>query len=216
MSVSANYYGFLAALDWDRVHVCFDIRVAASESLLDALDGADAVAFARMALAMDGDPSPNYSADDHKLGPKVFASNREPARRLKALANQFVALTAGRTIPDLVRAADLTFCKVGVASEMSCLVNPARLWVCNARTLWTSLLVKHGVVSTANEELKLYRESNSESEMYWPVWKDLHKGLERVQRRLIEESAAHTIRPEDADFLWADAICNVAYEDMAE
>jgi hypothetical protein len=208
-------YRFLADLDWEEVSGLYDARWEAHMCLLDAHDAGPSEEFAHLALGMT-DAAANYSAAEHGLGPKILASNERAPQRVWDLATVFLGLDHARDVPKLIRAAGLAYCRVGVGSELSGVINPEVCWVCNVRTLWTQLLVKHGDVERANEELRLYRDQDATSDMYWPTWGALHRRLGRDLRLLTQASEAYCDDRGELDHLWADAISSVVYEELAE
>lgn len=216
-------YWFLDSLDWTAVESAYDARWKAHRALIEEAKGGASLAFARLALGML-DRAANYSAVEHGLGPKILASNSRATERIWQLAQQFAGLTRPAEVPMLIQKAGLSYCRVGVGSEMSSLMQPDLCWVCNTRTLWTWRVVEHHdakhdvkwAVNRANEELDLYRDQDPRSEMYWPKWSKLHRDLENPMGKLIEASRAHKDPPKQAIYLWADAICNVSYETLTE
>lgn len=208
---SKDRFWFLDKLDWDDVESCYEDRWQAHICLLDELKGGPTLGFAQLALGMR-DPAANYSADEHSLGPKILASNGPKAtKRVWDLAVALRDCVDPRLVPKVIQAAGLAYCRVGVGSELSCLMQPDTLWVCNVRTLWTQIIMRPSTIQKAEEELQLYREQDSSSEIYWPTWGRLHRGLGRSMMDLIDASIRFTSIPEKGQFLWADAICNVAY-----
>lgn len=205
---------FLRGLDWPTVRACYKARTAAAKELRALYDGDDHDSFARYALGMV-DPAANYSAHDWVLGPKIIGNNLRATARLHDLATELLAARNPRKVTSLIRAAGLAYCKVGVGSELSCLLAPDVYWVCNARSLWTHLLVRHGDLDRANEALELYRDDEEESEMYWRKWAALHREVGPDMRRLVEASRLYTRKIGKVEYFWADAICTMTYEALA-
>lgn len=203
----------LAQIDVEEVDTCYEIRVEASLLMRHDLR-APSVSDRKFAESILGmvDPAANYSASDHGLGPKILSENRNAASRVRQLAMSFEKLTAPRDVPDLIYRAGLTYCRVGVGSEMSAVINPKMCWVCNVRTLWLWLAMSSDV-DRANEELELYREANATSEIYWPLWKDHHRKVGPALARVVE--AWQPDGDSKYPLLLGDAIANIAYETFA-
>lgn len=206
---------FLNSLDWLAVREQYDVREDVSRQLRELLRRRLVDQFAELSLGIsqvDG----NYSAAEHSLGIKILARNPNAASSVVFLARQFASLANARSVPDLIRRANIDYLKIGVGSEISCMINPTVCWVANTRTIWTHLLVKHGDdVSRADEELKLYREADASSEMEYAMWADIHTELDVALTRVAEMGAAASNRasvvPGEIKFLWADAIASSLY-----
>jgi len=156
-------------LDWSNVRAHYDARVQVHKRLLHLLDGALLDQFARLLLGI-ADPTGNYSAAEHGLGPKILATNGNAVNRLAALATSFRTLAKPRDVPKVIRAAGLSYLAIGVGSEASCMVNPTTCWVANTRSIWTHLVIKHADdFAKADEELKLYRTADPSSEMDYKI-----------------------------------------------
>jgi hypothetical protein len=62
---------------------------------------------------------------------------------------------------------------------MALMPKPESFWVGNRTTIWSHLLVKHGMDERkANKELGLYFAGDEESGMGYEMWRDLDLGLE--------------------------------------
>jgi len=101
------------------------------------------------------------------------------------------------------------------------MVNPHFCWVANVRTIWTHLLHKHDDdFNKADTELKLYRESEFDSEMAYHMWRALHAELAGTATRISEQGAklarSADVEPGSIRYLWADAIANQLYADHWE
>jgi hypothetical protein len=167
------------------------------------------------------DPSGNYSAAEHGIGPKVLAENHDVEKRLVVVVNEFVDLSNGHEVPPLIRRARLKYFQIGVGSEASCMLNPHYCWVANVRTIWTHLVHKHDDnFNKADAELKLYRESDVDSEMAYQMWQALHAELAGTVTRISEQGAKLAkqagVQPGPIRYLWADAIANQLYADHYE
>lgn len=200
-------------LDWSQVRSHYDDRVAVHRRLLKFHD-ANPQAFAQLLLGVS-DSTGNFSAAEHNLGPKIL-SNPNALERIGELATNFRTLKTARPVPGLIRKAALAYLKIGVGSEASCLMNPGVCWVANTRTIWTHLVIKHADnIGKANEELKLYRDSDPSSEMAYKIWCEIHRLLETSMTRIAEEGKRRGrvagVEPGEIMYLWADAIANELY-----
>jgi hypothetical protein len=132
-----------------------------------------------------------------------------------------VGIKTGHDVPPLIKSAALQYLRIGVGSEVSCMINPDVCWVANTRTIWTNLVIKYGGdFAKAAEALKLYRESEVTSEMAYQMWTDLHGELAATMRLIATDGAklakAAKVTPGAVAFLWADAIANQPYADYKE
>lgn len=132
----------LDGLDWGEVRSHYDNRVEIHRELLRRYRSNNVGSLADLLLGIS-DPTGNYSANDHKLGPQIIAGNSNAKAQVVALGRRFIDLTSARTVPELIRNAALRYLKIGVGSEASCMVNPKVCWVANTRTIWTHLVIKH-------------------------------------------------------------------------
>ena len=104
--------------------------------------------------------------------------NRNAEQNVFNLAGEFISLTDARRVPNLIAKANLKYLKIGVGSEISCMVNPEVCWVANTRTIWTHLVIMHNdSIQKADEHLKLYREADGTSEMEYQAWEAIHAEL---------------------------------------
>jgi hypothetical protein len=211
----------LGNLNWSAIRGHYDQRVTIHDQLLNLYRAANIRQFARLAPGIS-DAAGNYSADEHKLGPQVISGNLNPEKRVFELAGRFLRLTTARTVPQLIRDVRLRYLQIGVGSEMSCMINPKICWVANSRTIWAHLVIKHADdFDKANEELRLYRESDaSSSEMAYRMWMSIHAELEVSMTRIAEEGErlarlAHVV-PGPVKYIWADAIASQMYADYHE
>ena len=96
------------------------------------------------------------------------------------------------------------------------MMNPTICWVANSRTIWAHLLIKHNDdYGKADEELELYRDNDTSSEMAYKIWVAIHKTLDTAMTRLatMGSSGAHAcgVSPGSLKYLWADAVANALY-----
>jgi len=203
------------AVDWAGVREHYDGRTKTHLNLMALYKKKSLEPFALGALGIS-EAAGNYSAAEHGLGPKVLGTNQNAEKRIFELAENFVALENARSVPELIRKAQIKYLKISVGSEISCLVNPGICWVANTRTIWTHLVIKHADnVAKADEELKLYREADATSEMEYAYWTAIHAELSVSLTRVAEIGRALAtnagIRPGDVSYLWADAIASHLY-----
>ena len=65
----------------------------------------------------------------------------------------------------------ISYLKISVGSEIAMMLKPDIHWVGNKRTIWSHLLVKHGMNQRpANQELRLYYARDDDSEMDYSLW----------------------------------------------
>lgn len=208
----------LDSLDWAAVREHYDDRIGVSQTLLELYNRKAEVQFANLALGIS-DANGNYSAAEHGLGPKILYPdyNIKSEQRVLALAGDFISLTDARTVPELIARANLKYLKVGVGSEISCMVNPSVCWVSNTRTIWTHLVIKWADnVRIADEQFKLYREADGTSEMDYQMWASIHAELRVALTRISEigKTAARKagVTPGSITYIWADAIASALYD----
>ena len=202
-------------VDWARVRDHYDGRLKAHRNLVELYENRSPVQFARAALG-EGDPAGNYSAAEHGLGFKILDINRDAETRIFKLAGGFIALDDARSVPEMIYGADLDYLKIGVGSEISCLVNPGVCWVANTRTIWTHLVIKHADnVARAEEELELYRDPDATVKAEYRKWSAIHRELDHSLTRVAERghdlATEAGIRPGELRYLWADAIATHLY-----
>jgi hypothetical protein len=205
----------LQSLNWTDVRRHYDERVAVHRELMELHRNGRVGDFAPLLLGMSNSAG-NYSAEEHSLGPRILAANRNAEQRIFDLAARFMVLKKAREVPALIRGAGLQHLAIGVGSEASCMVNPQVCWVANTRTLWAHLVIKHDDdIKRAEEELRLYRDSDETSEMAYAKWADIHTTLEVALTRLGEDGAKQArlaaVEPGPIVYLWADAIAAYLY-----
>jgi hypothetical protein len=208
----------LKSLDWEEIRAGYDHRAAIHKQAKQLLAQPAKGLFAKLVLGIS-DPAGNFSASRHGLGPKVLALNRNAAEHVHNAAKQFAALTTASPVPGIIRAAGLSYFQISVGSEVSCIVNPSVCWVANRRTIWAHLLWKHkGNISIANQELALYRDDDTDSEMHYSIWTALHGLLAASLPVLAKEGAGAArdagVRAGTLTFLWADVVADALYAEF--
>lgn len=157
----------------------------------------------------------NYSAHEHQLGPRILENNsNETIFNLAKLLSE-KGITS-RAVVKSIYEANLPYLKIGVGSEMACMLQPKRLWVGNVRTIWCHLVVKHkGNWQKANEELALYRFDDTTSEMYYKIWREIYSSMNEDLDTIYELSVGWAEEQGmvvgKKKYLWVDAICSALY-----
>lgn len=207
----------LASLDWAAVRQHYDHRMSVHETLLSLHREESMSKFANLALGVD-DNNGNYSAAEHGLGPKILHPdfNTNAARRIFDLASEFKSLADGLSVPEIIASQPMKYLRIGIGSEISCMVNPQNCWVANTRTIWTHLVIKNESISKADVELKLYRDRDMDSKMAYENWTDIHGLLREALTNIAEigetEAKKNKVKPGSITYLWADAIASALYE----
>ena len=165
---------YIAELDFSHVIDQYNIRASMSERLKRLLLEGKVDAYAQLALGID-DIHGNYSARDHHLGPKILAAR--PAKSVHSLGLQLIETDLDKAVQLAIHGANIPYLKISVGTEMAMLLKPNDHWVANTRSIWAYLLLKHGSMSLAREELALYRTGAQESEMAYRLWSDIHSRM---------------------------------------
>jgi hypothetical protein len=202
-------------LNWTEIKAHYRNRVNETKNLRDLYEAKNVSEFAYLALGMTT-PSGNYSASEHGLGPKIIESNPNARGRIYSLAGKFTLLENASTVPKLIREENLKYLRIGVGSELSCMMNPTVCWVCNKRTIWLYLAQTQGL-RKANEALQLFNEHDADSPIAYESWQDayhpeLGPELRRVAKEGAEAAMNRGVDPGDVPYLWADAIASTAFD----
>ena len=184
------------------------VREKTHKILLSAFADRQVKRYLELALGIT-DPAGNYSADEHKLGPRILDMNRQQS--IFELARSLYECPSPHDIPTVIYSHKLSHLKISVGSEMAMMLRPNDFWVANVRTVWAHLLIKHGDnYGLANEELQLYRNGERSSEMNYKIWAEIYPLLEVSLVRLhdlgVKEAKEQEVEPGSLRFLWADAI----------
>lgn len=207
----------LASLDWAAVREHYNRRMRVHKTLLRLHREESISKFAILALGVD-DVDGNYSAAEHGLGPKILHAdfNRDAARRIFDLAGDLKSLSDGLKVPEIIANQPMKYLKIGIGSELSCMVNPEYCWVANTRTIWTHRVIRHKSISKADDELKTYREADVSSEMAYQNWTAIHAelgvALTRIAKDGRTEANKNKIKTGGITYIWADAIASALYE----
>ncbi|MCP1271699.1 hypothetical protein [Acetobacter cerevisiae] len=200
-------------LNWEEISYHYYQRYGLHKDLVSLFKLEDIANFSELLVAINNEHA-NYSASDHSLGPQILKENIHSRKRLYNISEKFIQLQSPHTVPKLIREAGLKYFQIGVGSEASCMLNPSVCWVTNTKTVWAHLLFKYaGNVSLANEALKLYRNSDENSDMAYNKWRAIHQEMGESSNELIECSKKNSnMDIENMNYLWADAISNALYE----
>lgn len=202
-------------IDLAQVREHYDRRCSAANDIKRLLNENSVTDFVDLALGISN-PIGNYSANEHELGPQVLNNNSpESVFRLASQLNS-PGLNVNH-LPRTIYDSNISYLKIGVGSEIACLLQPKRFWVCNVRTLWSHLVIKHkGDWEKANEELDLYRIGDVSSEMNYQIWRDIYlsmsETLSEINRVSLIWSQEQQVQSGDLQYLWIDALCNALYE----
>lgn len=192
----------------------YDVRVVIHKRLVKLLKDGYVQEYVNLALGME-DPHGNYSAHEHKLGPRIL-SESSPSSVFQ-LAKELYSCNSVTHVPKIIHESNLPYLKISVGSEMATLLNPNKFWVGNVRTIMAQLLIKHGWdYDAAGNELRLSWHYDTPSEMAYPVWREIYLTMEPNLNVLIEmgnEYASQSgVKSGKLKYLWADAIANALYE----
>ncbi|EPJ48704.1 MAG: hypothetical protein OFPII_05130 [Osedax symbiont Rs1] len=190
-------------------------RESVSKKLIKHLGNSDLQKYSELAVGVS-DTIGNFSAAEHALGPKILEMNSYDSISKLAINLSEINIKAMH-VADFIYQANLPYLKIGVGSEMACLLQPSRLWVGNVRTIWCHLVVKHeGDWGIANEELRLYKVDDTTSEMHYRIWKDIYIrmkfNLDKIYDLSVVWAKEQNIEPGKEKYLWVDAICSHLYD----
>jgi len=173
-------------------------------------------AFSELALGMSH-PAGNYSAAEHGLGPKILDSNPNARGQVYQLAGKFLPLTEANSVPTLIKDANIKWLKIGVGSELSCMMNPFVCWGCNRKTIWM-YLARTQSVGTANDALQLFTERDRDSPMAYDSWEEAYHPELGPELMLVAQEGTSLAKGFGVvpraliPYLWADAIASAAFD----
>lgn len=204
-------------LDNARLVDHYNNRRQTSQQLQTLLSTGRQHEYLELALGLS-DVTGNFSASDHNLGNPIRHNNSEQVlfEFAQQLANE--ELTTAQMIR-LIYGSGLSHLKIGVGSEMACMLQPNKFWVGNIRTIWCYLFVRHSCDrESVNVELQAYRDHDDTSEMAYKLWRDIYP---RMRNNLLQLEAwvneQSSIVPEpQPNYLWIDAICNELFHVAAD
>jgi hypothetical protein len=206
----------LNLLDWSKATAQFKKRSNTSQRLVSLHDAQNYGAYAELAIGIT-DNIGNYSAAEHPKLRFYISENLNWKRRVYDLAGEFRKLKNAEGVRALITRANLDSLRIGVGSEISCMINPDVCWVCNIRTIWLHLAWTKSP-SKAEQELAVYRIKPSESEMDYSRWaEEYHPVLGGTLTEVGAEGgrrvkAEGITVPKGNLYLWADAIATYAYD----
>lgn len=201
-------------IDLDEVKQHYQERKSFSKQLRTLLRQQSKKEYCELAVGVSNIHG-NYSAYEHQLGSRILESNS-----YDSIFNLATLLSAkyinSRLVAQHIYESNLLYLKIGVGSEMACMLQPKKLWVGNVRTIWCHLVVKHnGNWQKANEELLLYRFDDTSSEMHYKIWRDIYssmKGdLDKIYDLSLIWAEQQGIKAGKKKYLWVDAICSALY-----
>ncbi|TNY73328.1 hypothetical protein, partial [Vibrio parahaemolyticus] len=201
-------------IDLGEVKQHYQERKVVSKQLRKLLKQHEVKDYCELAVGVS-DIHGNYSAYEHKLGPRILENNSyESIFNLAKLFSE-KSITS-RSVAKSIYESNLPYLKIGVGSEMACMLQPKRLWVGNVRTIWCHLVVKHhGNWQTANEELALYRFDDTSSEMHYKIWRDIYSSMKEDLDTIYELSLGWAeeqgVKVGKKKYLWVDAVCSALY-----
>ncbi len=204
-------------LNMHEVREHYDERYNCHQRLSKLLKNGKTTDFLDLALGIS-DPIGNFSAREHGLGPQILSVNRSTS--IIELAKSFLSETDPNKMVDLIYKEKIKFLKISVGSEMAMMLKPSNFWVANVRTVWTHLLLKHSYdLGKANEELKLYRSQEMNSEMEYKIWKEIYRLMKPSILKVCEKGNAVAVKQRaesgSLPYMWFDAIANALYEQFA-
>jgi len=215
---SAIVASTIRQLDMHEVRQHYLVRENTHVQLRRLFDAHNVHEFAQLALGIS-DPAGNYSSAEHVLGPRILSESSDAD--VFDLARAIEVCPSSHHLPDLVYRHSLPYLKISVGSEIAMMLKPSSHWVGNVRTIWSHLLVKHaGDRARANEELGLYRDGESDSEMDYRIGRDIYLALEPnlliLNRLAAEVAASQGVTPGPLRFMWPDAVASFLYDRFAD
>jgi hypothetical protein len=208
-------------LNMSSVKQHYDERIRCHQRLLSLLNDNRVEEYLNLALGVS-EPCGNYSASEHHLGDPILANNSHHS--IVALARSFLNEDSPRRMLISIQNANLSYLKISVGSEMAMMLKPNIFWVGNVRTIWTHLLCKHQYnLDSANEELKLYKEQNTQSQMYYPTWSAIYQSMnakpssiDSVCKTANEVALIQNVEYGSLKYMWFDAIASSLYDSFAD
>ncbi len=201
-------------LDWEWIKKHYKDRVRAHQQITQFHTDGLATKFAEEALGIRNEHG-NYSAREHGLGEKIFV-NPNAAERIFKLAAEFEACQSPYEIPLLIQSAALKYLKIGVGSELSCMMKPSMFWVANTKSIWAHyVVVENGAFGRANDLLPYYGGFDLGADIAYKNWADIHSSMGISMKKIAEfgtQECPTFLEGKDDNFsyLWSDAIsCNL-------
>ena len=209
----------LSGLDMAAVREHYLLRERTHHRLRQFLDTQDASGFVGLALGIT-EPAGNYSASEHAIGPKILAGSNSAEREVFDLAAAIDDCPNVNRLPTVIYEAGIANLKISVGSEIAMMLKPDCHWVGNKRTIWSHLLVFHGMnQQRANEALRLYYSRDDDSEMDYAVWRDLYllvgPDLLRLGQMATSVAQAQGIEAGQLQYMWPDAVATFLFDRFA-
>lgn len=201
-------------IDVSEVKQHYQERKVVSKQLRSLLKKKHKKEYSELAVGVS-DIQGNYSAYEHQLGSKILEINSYDS--ISDLATLLATKgISSRLVAQYIFEANLPYLKIGVGSEIACMLQPKNLWVGNVRTIWCHLVVKHnGSWQKANEELALYRFDDTSSEMHYRIWRDIYSSmagdLDKIYDLSLIWAEQQGVKPGNKKYLWVDTICSALY-----
>src|SRR5580704_4928272 len=101
----------LAKLQWGGVLKQYNNRLTIHHQLMSFHRNKQYASFVELLLGIS-DPGGNYSAAEHKLGPRILSGNVDALSRIVTLAEEFMKIKIVKTVPKLISEANLSYLKV--------------------------------------------------------------------------------------------------------
>lgn len=121
--------GYFSEFDIDlrEVRKHYKVRSRISKKLKSLLKNRDFLEYAELAVGVS-DVSGNFSAAEHDLGPIIISSNKTESiiGLASKLSNKDIDPTG---VVKSIYCSSLSYLKIGVGSEMACMLQPKQFWV---------------------------------------------------------------------------------------
>ena len=205
----------LDGLDWAQIREHYDERKVAHLKLAKLMKSESIHDFVDLLLGIS-DKSGNYSASEHQLGARIRTGNLRAYDRVWTLAHALRNVGSGFDVPSIIERAAIRYLAISVGSEASCMLSPDKCWVTNIRSIWSHIAFERQSISEANEALKLFRFSDSSSEMTYHNWMtpfhaELPDMLALIELEGANYAATLGIKKGSLRYLWIDAIVSAFY-----
>lgn len=205
-------------LDMAEVREHYLLRERTHQTLREQFEAGNIREYVRLALGISEGPG-NYSASEHVMGPRILAATGAE-QDVFDLATAIEACVAVNRLPTVIYERRIDNLKISVGSEMAMMLRPDVFWVGNKRTIWSHLLVTHNMNQRpANDALRLYYSRDDDSEMDYPVWRDLYlrvgPDLLTLGQRAAEVARTQGVEPGGLRYMWPDAVATFLFDRFA-
>jgi len=209
----------LTDLDMGAVLDHYLLRERTHRSLRQLYEAGNVPEYVRLALGITEDAG-NYSAAEHNIGPKILAASASAEQAVFHLATAIETCPTVNRLPTVIYEQSNSNLKISVGSEIAMMLKPDCHWVGNKRTIWSHLLVFHGMnQSKANEALRLYYARDDDSEMSYDIWRDLYlrvgPDLLTLGQRAAVAAESQGIQPGSLRYMWPDAVATFLFDRFA-